>query len=236
MKVMRFEFPELDQERVVISSAAEKETAKQEFANLFERVVAAAEIEEQPIIDNLVEHESPFKYQEEDLIRSRMQGYEDGYDKGYKAAKNEDETQYKNLQLVIENINSALQKIPEYVSSAQESAAQTWSAIILQAAKKLAQESWNRFPEAAAEQILDEVLALNLELPKLQILVPKEHLMAVTEKLSAILPSRKPEVIIVGDENITAGECQIHWQGGGVIRNHEQMMAALQDRLRIVLQ
>lgn len=237
MKVKRFEFPELDRGRVVISETSaslDANNSKQEFENLFERVVAAAVVEEIPQPEKNEVEEIVFKYQEEDLIRSRMQGYEDGYDKGYRAAKIEDEEQNKNFQIVMDNIQKSLQKLPEYVAEGQNVAAQNWTNIILQTAQKLAQESWMRFPEAAVLQMLQEVLALNLEVPKLRIAVAAENLMLVTEKLSAILPSRNPEVEIIGDEKISVGECQIHWHGGGVVRSHEKLLADLGDRLKVI--
>lgn len=160
---------------------------------------------------------------ESDLINSQKKGYEDGYAKGYAAAKSASEELEKQVHQTIKEIDVCLKEVLQ----ARKFDDLKKSEDVIELALKVARKMSGKCLSENACQIVENVIIRSFEIlfdePKIVISVNSKILDEINKRVESLVKSEgfSSEVEVVANDKISVGACQIQWQGGGLVTDHE---------------
>lgn len=158
-----------------------------------------------------------------DLLNSQKKGYEEGYAKGYAAAKLASEELEKQTQQTIQEIDLRLKEILEARKFEDLKKSEDVIELALKIARKM---SGNSLSENAC-QVVENVIIRSFEIlfdePQIVISVNSKILDGIKQRVQNLVKSEgfNSKVEILANDKIAVGSCQIQWQGGGLVTNHE---------------
>lgn len=159
-----------------------------------------------------------FKFTEEDLASSRSQGYEDGYSKGYSAAKTDADEVNKNI---LENLKIIDEKITQmvqlnYVADVKKD--KDVALVVAKIAKKISHNALKNNSTVEIEEVIRRSFELFFDEPRLTIYINNEILGEINKKVDELASAVNfsGEVEIYGREDMPLGSCSIEWKGGGL--------------------
>lgn len=224
----KFEFTTLDPKKVANRAVAEEQKAfKSIFGSLKEDLLQSQEL--------LRSREEAAAQAREKLVREELQaqfplyqkaGYEEGYAKGFAAAKAEDEMLQKQLLQTLEKISAELPSMTEKLEMQLTSQlADTVSIARYIAGKVIGATPDDRF-FVAIEQILAEQLPSLAEAEKLKIKIHSSHVPLLQLRLSHIANNAHftGKCIITGSNDVAPGDCVLEWEGGVIKKSKESLL------------
>ncbi len=227
----KFEFATLDRKKVANSEGSRDKAAfKSLFASLKEDLLQSQEL--------LRSREEAAANARESAIRAELEaqlplhhkaGYEEGYTKGFAAAKSNDDQLQKQLLQTVEKIATNLESITHQLE--QKLKAQLKETITLAryiAAKVIGATPDDRF-FVSIEQMLLEQLPLLIETESLRIQIHSSLLPLLQLRLDDI--SRSVNFIgnirIQGVSHLQPGDCLLEWDGGSLEKSRESLQKAI---------
>lgn len=192
-------------------------------------VAAPKQAEKQPanvVNDNQeVKEEERKKYTDKDISDARTSGYEEGYNKGYKAAKTEADELNKKINESLQNIGRKFDKIKEERKAEDAKRTGQIAEIVLRLAKKVADVSLLTAPLQRLEKAIEDSLEILYEEPALVIYVNNALVEDLEKRLAALFGKKmfKGKVDVKGRADIEPGSFNIEWEGGGMKSNVSEL-------------
>lgn len=168
-------------------------------------------------------------FSEQDIQKSRSEGYENGYDKGYQAARAKDEELKGQIEATLSSIKKQLGGLESQRVTSAESYANEVQQAVLSMAKIVAQQALTENIEAKMAQLFEDYRETIFLQPSLCIFVHPNLERKVLESVESLKESSAYEgnIAVKADKTLGIGACRIDWQGGGVVFNpdifHEKL-------------
>lgn len=158
-----------------------------------------------------------------DLINSQKKGYEDGYAKGYAAAKSASEELEKQLQQTIANIDSSLKEVLQARKFDDLKKSEDVIELALKVARKMSGKSLSENACQVVENVIIRSFEILFDEPKIVISVNSKILDGINKRVQNLVKSEgfNSQVEVVANDKIDIGSCQLQWQGGGLVTDHE---------------
>ena len=202
----------------------------------FEKGISQAFPERQPeqvapIQQEPVQPQNINVYTEKDIQDSRLAGYEDGYAKGYNAAKSESDTLDEEIKSSLQAIQKSLSEIKTNIQSADERYASDVMQLVSEMVKKISHIELKDKNFEVVETTVRKVLRLLFEEPIITINVNSKMVGQLVSKLDEIIKSEgfDGKVDIKGSNQIHPGDCNISWHGGGVKREKAEILNEIEN-------
>jgi flagellar assembly protein FliH len=134
-------------------------------------------------------------------------------------------------------IGSHLGVIDSQVRAVADGLAQNTVALSLAIARQLFPALLRRGGAGEIEALLVQCLETLRAEPWFTIRVPAEQVDALTERVQAVAAERgyQGRLTVVGDADLKLGDCRIEWAQGGMIRDREQIWAAIEAAIEQAL-
>lgn len=198
--------------------------------------VVKSEVEEQKKEEPKKE-ESIYKYTKEDIDASRAAGYEEGYARGYEAAKAKSEENeqsiLKSLEIISANVNQVMKKEEAIHERKFKDIAQ----VVINLAKKVSGVAIQNNPVAEIEDALRKSFEVLFDKPKLLIVVNDSLIDEVKKRVYRLGKevNFSGDIEITGDAKVAKGECSVSWQGGGMKLEKENMWKEIDEICKNIL-
>lgn len=164
-------------------------------------------------------------YLEKDLQDARTKGYEEGYAKGYSAAKQDADDINKKTLETIDAIQKQLAKINVEKASHSKKLTEDVTSLSLQIARKISEVSLQQNQLQEIEKTIEKTLGMLFDEPKIIINVSGEVANFVNEKIKSIKEESGflGDVEVLPDQAMDAGSCNIQWQSGGAVHDKQEI-------------
>ncbi len=154
----------------------------------------------------------------DELAAIRAEGYAEGYTagKGDATAKAEQDCAAR-LNSIADGVNVAVGQLSEERNKLAAEACE----LAMMVAKRLVPHLMKQAPFAEIEALLAEALGNLSDTPHIVVRINEEWLEQVSPRLEQIAQTRgfQGKLIILGEPDISIGDCRIEWADGGIVRN-----------------
>lgn len=168
---------------------------------------------------------------EETLRSARHESYEEGFEAGRKAAEASAENRFlENAARIEETLGELLARLDSKLAEHETEAAQ----LAVATARKFAMNLVAREPIAEVEGLFRECIGKVGDAPHLVVRVNEELYEEAASRLQTIASQSGFEgrLIVMGEPDITIGDCRIEWAEGGVNRDLKNTDAQITRRLK----
>jgi flagellar biosynthesis/type III secretory pathway protein FliH len=227
MKITRYIFPDFNQ----LQEAAKHEEPSPEV------VVRNDEIEATPIEPTIEQQEEVedrgATVTQEDLIVSRAEGYEEGYNKARQEFDQKSLELNQRLALIEEKIADSLSSYIAQKQQLEISFTQYATKLAAHIAYKLATKALKEDPYSTLYPLIEKTLIVLIKEPELTINLHPDVIDEVKEKVSIINSKTKfpGKISFRANEQIEVYDCNIEWQDGYIGSNKEN---SFEDIMRII--
>lgn len=162
---------------------------------------------------------------EKDLLEARTKGYEDGYSKGYAAAKHERDELDKSILTSLNKLADGMKNLAFEFEKEMDKNSSDIAEMVVKLSKKIAGDALKNNPYAEIEKVVKRALGLLFNEPKVLVFVNNKFVENVKERISKIVMEVTfiGEVEVLGSADVPAGSCRVQWQGGGVKSNKYEL-------------
>ena len=154
----------------------------------------------------------------DELSAIRAEGYAEGYTAGKNdtTAKAEQDCAVR-LNAIADSVGTTVGQLSE---ERQKLAAEACE-LAMMVAKRLVPHLMKRAPFAEIEALLTEALENLSDTPHLVVRINEEWLEQVSPRLEQIAQNRgfQGKLIVLGEPDVSMGDCRIEWADGGINRN-----------------
>ncbi len=168
---------------------------------------------------------------EETLRSARHQSYEEGFEAGRKAAEASAENRFlENAARIEEMLGDLLSRLDSRLAEHETEAAQ----LAVATARKFAMNLVAREPIVEVEGLFRDCIGKVGDAPHLVVRVNEELYEEAAGRLQTIASQSGFEgrLIVMGEPDITVGDCRIEWAEGGVNRDLKATDAQITKRLK----
>ncbi|MEK9673838.1 MAG: hypothetical protein VW268_15265 [Rhodospirillaceae bacterium] len=182
---------------------------------------AEAEIEEEP------EPEAP-TFSEEDLFRTREEGLAEGRRLGIEEASS---TNDKKISAALDTMVTQA----DGLFKAQEEANQGLTKSALSVAAALVHKLFPALNDRTAldqiEMMLTNAVEQLVGTPQIKIIVPADMAEALHDRIEKVtmLRSLSGNLKVIGEKDMSVGDCRLEWDRGGVSRSTKEFLASLDE-------
>ena len=157
-------------------------------------------------------------YTEKELSDSRTAGYEEGYSKGFSAAKADADTLNKEIDACVKSIDEKLASLSNSADLAGQKQEKEVADVVLRIAKKIADTALKTNPVDEVEKIVSKSFELLFDEPKIVIYVNEGMVSQVQSRVDSLASKSgfNGQVSLEVKSGLSAGDCEVHWAGGGL--------------------
>lgn len=172
-------------------------------------------------------------YREEDLLKSRTDGYEEGYAKGFHAAKSETEAREQQVKETVRALLQAIQSKEVESYAAHESHIEALVQALFHSARVLAGVALERFASDEIRRVVTETITQHYNAPELTLFIADQLLSDVLHWIETVRTQLHftGTIHVHGVANMALSDCRVEWKGGGVTREWSTLEAKLFEAL-----
>ncbi len=164
-------------------------------------------------------------YTEQDLIKSRTQGYEDGYAKGYKDARGAADSVNEQISSSIKLIFEQLKKIAVDASENDRKNSNDLAEVAIKISERMAGKILQEDALDHIEKTVKNSINMLFEEEKLVLFLNGSVIEKVQSRLDDIIAEKgfAGSFEIKADNSLGVGGCKIEWKGGGIVNDKENV-------------
>jgi len=172
----------------------------------------------------------PVLMKPEQIDAHKKEAYDSGVAAGRIAGKDEQTAHLDGVLAKVDNNISILVKSMEALAEEQQVHTRH---LVIAIAKKILPSFTARNGITEIETLLNDTIREMAREPRLVVRVHEGEFDAVNEKAQAIATQRaySGKVIVLADAEVAAGDCRIEWADGGVERNTNTTMSAIEQTI-----
>ena len=187
---------------------------------------AAKQEPEEPKVE---EPPPPPTFSEEELKKTKDEGYRQGYSEGKEAGRNEANTKQAELaqhtSKMVQQLCSEVSAMGERHQAAFRQQCSEVSKLVIAAARQVAGEAMDKAPIAAIETMINQCLHVMIEEPRVTLHVHPDLAESAEKEIKQRLKQAGYDgaIIIETDENIALGDGRIDWRNGSAERSQDKI-------------
>lgn len=160
-------------------------------------------------------------YTEQELAASRTSGFEEGYAKGYDAAKSQSEELDRQIMQSLEKTLGQLQQLAVNVEQHDQKTARELTQLAMVMARKVTGAVLEEIPLVNIEATIQKTMHLLFDEPKITIYINPELVGNVIQRVARLAKKEgfSGDIDIQGRETVAKGDCEVQWRGGGLKNN-----------------
>ncbi len=166
-----------------------------------------------------------------DVDAARTQGFVAGRKEGLSETSGQNQLNFENNLLQISN---KLGSIFKAQTTAHQKTFENAQNLALLIAKKIAKAALDQYPTKQVKTLINDCLSHNNSVEHLVVKVNQELYQKTQDELQSIIEEKgyKGKLVILGDENITVGDCLIEWNHGGISHSTDMIISRIDEILK----
>lgn len=195
----------------------------------FPKGSANAELQKKTAED--AEKQKEMLISEKDIIEARQKSFEEGYAKGYSSAKIDQAEIDKKIQENLNDISIKLVALGEVVKTRNNAHIKELAELVVRIARKVAGDALKTTPYDNIENTIRSCLPMLFDEPKITIFVQPEIVEEIKARVAPIAQNIgfKNNIEICGNPSISAGNCNVEWNGGGIRSNKDAIWSKIEE-------
>ena len=172
----------------------------------------------------------PVLMKPEQLDELKQEGYNAGFEAGKAAGLDEQTAQLTAIVATVEKNIDILMQCMDALNQEQNTHTRQ---LVLSVVRKMMPDLMARNGMQEIEALLSDTLRTMSREPRLVIRVNDAQLTALSERIDAMTSQRaySGKVIVLSDADVVSGDCRIEWADGGIERNSQETMSAIEQTL-----
>jgi len=176
-------------------------------------------------------------YSEKEFNDSRIKGYEEGYAKGFGAAKGEADDLNKQIEETIKSIDAKLASISDSAKDAVKKDEQEVARLVMIIAKKIAGDALEKNPLPEVERIINKAFEQLFDEPVVTIHISAKVAAGIKDRIDSMTAKKgfTGKVEILEKQDFAPSQCEVMWSGGGMSGDKDIIIKEIDDMCSKIL-